>query len=736
MTRATRAGLLLALAALMWAPSTSAQEAVRGEALQVHATFFNVGVMLSVSGDTDGDASAALEVGVGGGEFRAAHRLSRSGPDRFVGSAFGLPADTPYRVRVTLQDPDGAAEAVWTAEGRTRSAEVPTSDGGTLHVDGAAPAGGDGSAAAPLQTVAAGMAAAQPGDTVLVHAGVYHEEVRPPRGGAPGAPITLRAAGDGPAVMDGADPALLDPAAWTEEGDGLYSAPVAGTRYVAVAGVRLWRYESRADLQALSLGTDGGFHFEAGRVYVRLPGGAAPSRERPVQVSTLGRALWLAGTPHVVISGLTIRCYGAETYSEGVMVRDGSHGVWIVGNTFENVMPGVWVKGAVDDLVVMDNHFSDRGLAEFPWHAVKAQGNMESGAIAVDAVYDGEGIVFFRNVVQGSFDGLNICGNQPMAQPNNADVVDNLIVHVSDDGIDTDRQCSNIRIVGNRFEELLVAVSAAPAVGGPTYVLRNQMLDLLNLAPDSQWSVRALKFNVSDERPSGEVFVYHNTAVTFEAEQAVFTVTDHSRWAAVHLLNNIWVGTRDAFAYNNSRNPPLTHDYDLLHGAEGRLVSFQNERYSSPQAYFDATGHCEHCLAGPPGWIDGAPGGDFSLGGNSPALDRGVLIPGINDDYLGAGPDMGALELGAPQPERPDLGATGEADGGEPGELDGGAAGDTDESVDAREGPDSGSGEGDPTGGATRTEGCACDAPPAVVARPRPPAVGALLDALGWCRQR
>jgi hypothetical protein len=31
---------------------------------------------------------------------------------------------------------------------------------------------------------------------------------------------------------------------------------------------------------------------------------------------------------------------------------------------------------------------------------------------------------------------------------------------------------------------------------------------------------------------------------------------------------------------------------------------------------------------------------------NSPAIDRGVHIPGINDDYVAAAPDLGAIESG------------------------------------------------------------------------------------------
>ena len=54
--------LLLAVASV----GATAQDAVTGESIQVHATFTNVGVMVTISGDDNGNATASLEVDVGG----------------------------------------------------------------------------------------------------------------------------------------------------------------------------------------------------------------------------------------------------------------------------------------------------------------------------------------------------------------------------------------------------------------------------------------------------------------------------------------------------------------------------------------------------------------------------------------------------------------------------------------------------------------------------------------------
>ena len=41
---------------------------------------------------------------------------------------------------------------------------------------------------------------------------------------------------------------------------------------------------------------------------------------------------------------------------------------------------------------------------------------------------------------------------------------------------------------------------------------------------------------------------------------------------------------------------------------------------------------------------------DFRLLPDSAAVDAGVILPNINDDFTGSAPDLGALEVGKPIP--------------------------------------------------------------------------------------
>src|SRR5688572_30942198 len=148
-----------------------------------------------------------------------------------AGSIFDLSPNTEYECRFRMADPDGVdgkAENIVTV--RTRFEPQPAADGKVYHVY---PPGFNGTREQPAFT---GLLAAyftgssgsdnfntfpprvQPGDTILVHAGVYKDD-RYRYGGGLGTissgtyfltqsgtaerPIVIKAAGDGEAIFDG-----------------------------------------------------------------------------------------------------------------------------------------------------------------------------------------------------------------------------------------------------------------------------------------------------------------------------------------------------------------------------------------------------------------------------------------------------------------------------------------------------------------------------------------------------
>ena len=95
---------------------------------------------------------------------------------------------------------------------------------GEYHVSGSGKDSNPGTLAQPFQTIGKAAAAAAPGDTVLIRAGIYREEVIPPRSGEAGKPIVFRNYQDETVTVSGAD--WIDPKAWKTGANGVYQASV------------------------------------------------------------------------------------------------------------------------------------------------------------------------------------------------------------------------------------------------------------------------------------------------------------------------------------------------------------------------------------------------------------------------------------------------------------------------------------------------------------------------------
>jgi alpha-N-arabinofuranosidase len=102
--------------------------------------------------------------------------------------------------------------------------------GSTIHV---APHGDDtahGGTDTPLKTISAAAQRAMPGDTVLIHAGIYREEINPPRGGSSADTRITYTAAEGETVeIRGSE--LLP--TWTPSGGDIWTASVDNTIFGA-----------------------------------------------------------------------------------------------------------------------------------------------------------------------------------------------------------------------------------------------------------------------------------------------------------------------------------------------------------------------------------------------------------------------------------------------------------------------------------------------------------------------
>ncbi len=610
--------------------------------LELYGTFHAMGVIVTLTGgeDPDRDAAASVEYRVGGsGIYRQGLPLSRIADTRFVGSLFWLSPGTTYDVRVTFSDPDGGPlnGAVVTGSAATRAEIAVPAPTHSYYVSPT----GSGTAcslASPCALTTA-LSQAQPGQEVVLRGGVYYQgEMSVPRSGTTGAPIVIRSHTGETAILDGGDPATFT---WTAQGGGVYYTTVnAATPHLVTAnGQRLLPYQSLSDLQNLVWGIPG-FYANGMTVYVRLAGDANPNGATMV-VSRYNYAFYVE-RDFIYLVNLTFRHYGRGDYAKAIYFNNASDNL-VQGCTFAINDLSIGLKRDSHRNVIQDNVFYDT-LFEWPWDAFYAGIGLSGGGIRLYEPMTGRGTVIRRNTFHDYFDGLGACPNETAAVTNETDVYENLVYRAGDDGVETDGQCSNVRIWRNTFHDVLVGISLAPVYDGPVYAVRNLIYN--TGAGNNAYSGFPFKFNSGYDQ-SGPMFLFHNTANAALPEGNGFALYSPGSWTQLTARNNIWAGTEYAL-YNANPGQPLDLDYDDLYTTQaGELAWWADlpDRHLNTLAELRAaTGQEMHGLNVAPGFVNPS-AGDYAPGPESGLIDAGVLIPGINDDYRGNAPDIGAFEF-------------------------------------------------------------------------------------------
>ena len=187
-------------------PVTAQSTGTAPGAIRSYSTISSIGVEWDISGDADHDATAAVQYRQAGTTaWKTALPLVRVdyNANMLAGSVLFLSPATSYEVRLSLSDPDGGG-STQTVTVATRPVPAPPSSGRTFHVVPGS-GGGDGSSGNPFRGIGAAEAAAQPGDTFLVHGGSYGGRISFTHGGTANAYIAWKGAGDGEALFAGID---------------------------------------------------------------------------------------------------------------------------------------------------------------------------------------------------------------------------------------------------------------------------------------------------------------------------------------------------------------------------------------------------------------------------------------------------------------------------------------------------------------------------------------------------
>ncbi len=341
----------------------------------------------------------------------------------------------------------------------------------------------------------------------------------------------------------------------------------------------------------------------------------------------------------------------------------GSVGVVIRGCIIQPVHQLVSTRGilgdAVRDLFIADNTF----LMPGDWAAIGRTGTYGTGGYGVAVT--GNGIIICYNRVVESWDGLQAGESDGTGlRTFNVDIYNNLVDRASDDACQTDAIHQNVRVFRNRFLNSGSAVSCQPSFGGPCYFLYNEMYNT-RIDP-FKYHQETAYFGALDPQETSGMLAFHNTNICSKSGWY-----ESGLWHHVRNRNNLLLGARpNLYTLYVAGGQRGDLDYDGYNRQQANLVRYNSGTYANLPAFFAGAGQEEHGIEVTIGefvtasypvhpewdWAQGygtpySPSDiDLQLKAGSVAVDRGQVLPNINDGYTGAAPDLGCYERGRPVP--------------------------------------------------------------------------------------
>jgi len=254
---------------------------------------------------------------------------------------------------------------------------VPNAPAATYHVAQSHENAGDdnpGTLEAPWKTISEAAEMLQPGDRVVIHAGVYREQVKPARSGTASRPITYQAAEGEEVVITGADVVR----GWKRVRDGLWEVSPWNHRFSTHPNDEKHRLIGRCEQvivdgrvlrQVLSVSQiePGAFcaDTEADVLYVMLSDAVDPNRqvvEASVRNVCFGHGWGGPSRDHVRLRGLTIR-HAANMAQRGAIFVRGND--WLIEDCRVEWTNGNGISFRGDDVTlrrVASHHNGQQGL--------------------------------------------------------------------------------------------------------------------------------------------------------------------------------------------------------------------------------------------------------------------------------------------------------------------------------------------------------------------------------------
>jgi len=611
-------------------------------------TFNNIGLTVDLSGTSSAsNVNASFRLAGTTNSFRPALPFSQLSPTEWKSCVFNVASSTTYEIKITS---DVFPDQLRTVS--TRSDLFPDATNKVFHVAITGSDSNDGlTLATAFRTVGHAVSNAAPGTKILIHAGTYYEGNISVGSGTPTQPIVIEAASGEHVILSGLNPSfdVTNDVPWTPYNGlpGAYFTPLLSTPNAAyLNGGQLFNYTTTN--VALNPPSDqpGGFLADGSNLYVRFPDNGSPTANR-ITIPAQSVCFVLDDQSNVQIRDLEICYYGSQIDHKGIYLNASSM-VLVTNCYFHQNGVGVGIKRNSNFNTIENCTFTEYPINTWSWNAVKsyADEEYEEGGVAIYTSTDpgtNQGNVVRFCTFTNLFDGSDLYSDSPVSPTEDMDYYGNTIAHCRDDGISTDGYGSIVCIYDNRVEDTLTGISTAPDFIGPTYLIRNYILNWNTT--ESFPSGYPFKFN-SGEGPysasSNPVYLFHNTAYTTNSMQWGFGFNDYVSGMTIVSRNNIYRGTW--FALQAYYDPTgIDFDYDDVFTTYPSAVSWNDVTYGLLSAFSAATGQEIHGITNEPTFVN-APLGDFYPSPTSPALNRGVLIPGINDDYVGSAPDIGAAE--------------------------------------------------------------------------------------------
>lgn len=350
-----------------------------------------------------------------------------------------------------------------------------------------------------------------------------------------------------------------------------------------------------------------------------------------------------------------LEVYGSDVHVERMTIRDAERAIRFQGaGTSGNVVRRVHISdvtlgiGGKDDqtaFYLCDNLVEGRLQWPLTYGDDGAAHASDDGIVIL-----GSGHTVCHNQISGFADALQ--NAQPGARAN--DFIGNDIRWTYDDGVELDGMEGNARVLGNRFLNTYDTISTQPVYGGPAYVIRNVVVNVAN----EQLKLHALG-GATPQAPVG-VLVFHNTFVR-PAHAFQLSTPDAVRWYV--LGDNLFIGPpgpdggltcmwdtpidlQTGFVDHDGWYPD--GQFEVGYGATGGTYA----SFAAMQAGTSLFEPHGTLLATVP----------FTISDHTPlvapmamevptgAIDQGIAVADVDDDFLGAAPDLGAIEEGCDPP--------------------------------------------------------------------------------------